>query len=398
MKKTLYLRLEQLPDAVSTLREIIVSTFPVLAGAKPGNFKGANPLPKLLIVTPCPACHTDVIDTTAYTAKKIRKGWKTPYCGRACAAIERTKPGRQCPGCGAQLSWSKARPVYCSETCRTKCLGEAVTLPKSPQSLAEFHAQIAQLAPHWIGAKPLTFKRGTVTKSLVLTFPCPVCSEPVTRPMYEMRKAFRRGHVSLTCGHRCTGLLQRVSELCETCGKPIPHVQRDGKAHQTGRRFCSRDCIPKRSELPKKVCPYCETFFLPKSSRAVYCSRSCANRAHAQRMIGEGNSHFKDGTSYSLWFDSMRPLILERDGGCAVCGEFPPRSPIHHLDEDPRNNRADNLILMCPTHHAVHHKSNQTPYLWLADLVKERNLSMTSKWHEQAASLLTKFSSTTVDY
>ena len=393
MKKTLYLRLERLPGTVSALQAIIVSTFPELAGAKPGNFKGANPLPSLWVVTDCPICKTDVIAPTADCAKKIRKGIPAPYCSKACGAIGRTKRP-PCPVCGGQTP--NANVVFCSDECRTKNLGEVVTLPKSPHSLEEFHAQLAQRAPHWIGKEPLTFKRGTNTKGLSLTFPCPVCSKPVTRPMADMRKAFRRGHVNLTCGTICTGLAQRVAGQCETCGGPLPHVlTSDGKMKKTGARFCSKACKPKLSQLAEKCCPQCETLFQPTSSRTQYCSRTCANRAHAARMLGNGNPHFKDGTSYSLWFKSMRPLIIQRDKVCAVCNQWVLRSPIHHMDEDPTNNGPDNLILMCPTHHAIHHKSSQTPYPWLADLVQERNLSMTSKWHAQVASLQTRFSSTT---
>lgn len=127
-------------------------------------------------------------------------------------------------------------------------------------------------------------------------------------------------------------------------------------------------------------------------------------------MIGEGNSHYKDGTSYSKWFREMRPLIFERDSdACVVCSA--PFKPItftrdgievqrsnlivHHLDEDPANNRAENLVLLCSSCHLVHHKSTTTPYPWFGDFARRASESMTSRWKETATSLLTAYSSTT---
>ncbi|WP_368656285.1 HNH endonuclease [Streptomyces viridosporus] len=68
---------------------------------------------------------------------------------------------------------------------------------------------------------------------------------------------------------------------------------------------------------------------------------------------------------------------------------------VHHLDEDPANNRVENLILLCYTCHAVHHKSAVTPYPWFAEYTRRASESMTSKWKATATSLLTVYSSTT---
>jgi hypothetical protein len=135
-------------------------------------------------------------------------------------------------------------------------------------------------------------------------------------------------------------------------------------------------------------------------------------------MIGPGNSHFKDGRSYALWFDKMRPLIQERESiqagmalpCCAACkigetfkaknwqGQVVMQSSIiiHHIDEDPSNNRADNLIALCRTCHAVHHKSATTPFPWFAAYVVQANKCMTSRWRAAATSLQATYSSTTV--
>ncbi|WP_437090091.1 HNH endonuclease [Streptomyces sp. enrichment culture] len=154
----------------------------------------------------------------------------------------------------------------------------------------------------------------------------------------------------------------------------------------------------------------CGLFFRPLSSRTVYCSRRCADKAHSIRMLGWNNPHYKDGTSYSKWFKETRPLIFERDkDACVACAA--PYKPVtfmrngvpaqrsnlivHHLDENPANNRVENLLLLCAPCHMVHHKSSVTPFPWFDAYTHQASESMTSKWRETATSLLETYSSTT---
>lgn len=111
-------------------------------------------------------------------------------------------------------------------------------------------------------------------------------------------------------------------------------------------------------------------------------------------MVGKGNSHYRDGTSYAEWFRQMRPLIRGRDGGCAVCGTTR-KLHVHHIDTNPRNNVPENLITLCSKHHAIHHKSNQTPWPWFAEYALDATLSTTSKWKARTTSLQERFSFTT---
>lgn len=126
-------------------------------------------------------------------------------------------------------------------------------------------------------------------------------------------------------------------------------------------------------------------------------------------MIGKGNSHFKTGTSYAKWFRSMRPMILERDGRvCAVCQQAPTTSyvrngatvkrsglVVHHINELPWDNRAENLITLCHDCHMTHHKSRVTPFDWFGQAATDRSRSMTSKWKARVTSLREAYSSTT---
>lgn len=233
---------------------------------------------------------------------------------------------------------------------------------------------------------------------------CLWCEVEFKKPRYEYSKAIRRGNFSFYCGkpHSQAHHAIKNARRCERCDEPMP-----GKR---GNRFCGRACITASRNHPEKVCTMCGLFFRPRSSRTVYCGRPCADRAHSLRMIGEGNSHYKDGTSYSKWFKEARPLIFERDkDACVVCSA--PFKPItymrngtpaqksnlivHHLDEDPANNRVENLLLLCASCHLVHHKSTTTPYPWFDEYTRQASESMTSKWKATATSLLTVYSSTT---
>lgn len=127
-------------------------------------------------------------------------------------------------------------------------------------------------------------------------------------------------------------------------------------------------------------------------------------------MVGDGNSHYKDGTSYGKWFREVRPLILERDENiCRACEEPDRMVPtgrndhyllksllvVHHINEQPADNRPENLVAVCQPCHMIHHKSATTPFPWFASYAERATQSMTSKWKATATSLQVKYSSTT---
>lgn len=140
------------------------------------------------------------------------------------------------------------------------------------------------------------------------------------------------------------------------------------------------------------------------SVRTKFCSRKCKDKAHSIAMMGAGNSNYSGRSKPyfgGLWM-AMQPLIRERDGNmCAVC-DAPPRNkalPVHHIDEDPGNDRPENLITLCHRCHTVYHRSGRRPFCLqphrLSRMAEERTQSMTSKLLETITSLLEAYSSTT---
>src|ERR1035437_686495 len=221
--------------------------------------------------------------------------------------------------------------------------------------------------------------------------PCYRCGQLFRKEQGEMNKRLRQGQTKFYCGHGCRSDELRTGHPphpCDYCGGPVALI---------GRKYCSPECV-KAARPPKKRknCPQCGVEFEYSSARRVYCDRICANVAHSLRMVGTGNSRYKDGTISASLFRLMRPLIKERDGDvCRVC-ECPERLLIHHIDETPWHNQPENLITVCKTCHGVHHKSRQTPFPWFAQYAESATMSMTSRWKETVTSLQRKFASITV--
>jgi predicted nucleic acid-binding Zn ribbon protein len=55
---------------------------------------------------------------------------------------------------------------------------------------------------------------------------------------------------------------------CTYCGQPMPGKRRN--------KYCSETCrtASRLSKRPVKICPICEAEFIPRSSRAQFCSRN----------------------------------------------------------------------------------------------------------------------------
>lgn len=250
-----------------------------------------------------------------------------------------------------------------------------------------------------------TYSQEITSLPLLVPLTCHRCGEGFERRRYDYSKSIRRGVTEFYCGRGCSLEVHngRQRTPCPICGGVKP---------RRNNKYCSPSCEQRAwaDRKPKRACPECGTTFSAGSSRQVYCKRGCANRAHARRMVGRGNSHYKTGRSYALWFDSMRPLILERDGDrCVACGAQERTTArvwrgrpiqvssllVHHINEDTTNNRPQNLITLCATCHVTHHKSKTTPWPWFGEYAVAASRSMTSRWKGQATSLRRAYSSTT---
>jgi hypothetical protein len=315
----------------------------------------------------CEGCGNHYTRLRSEVEKAARKGFTRSFCSKKCysaAESDLHAANRLCETCG------KPRPVrrdsrFCSDACRERFYTASVD--------------------------------------------CDHCGTSFEMPRYELAKKRRLGR-SVYCSRPCAsaGIAATLTKAtCEGCGAMMPQPW-------NGRKFCSDECrvahaVPTRT-LPDRDCPECGTAFRPKGSRTAYCSRTCADAAHSLRMIGTGNSRYQTGTSYADWFRKMRRLIIHRDGTvCVACKKCPPPLRhlrkgvpavrgsllVHHIDENPANNRAENLITLCKSCHLIHHKSATTPWPWFGEYAENATRSMTSRWQATVTSLQAKYLSTT---
>lgn len=205
---------------------------------------------------------------------------------------------------------------------------------------------------------------------IMVPLTCCYCGSHFERIVSEVDKQHRRGHTDVYCSKACSEAHHAVKNRrrCLVCGIPTP---------KKTMKYCSKACkaSQRTKDLALKLCSVCGVEFQPKSSRTKYCSRTCANKAHSRRMRGSGNSHYKSGTSYANWFRLMRPIILKRDKhACVACGKTK-KLIVHHVNHVPKQNEAHNLITLCATCHAIHHKSKVSPFPWLKKLALGRAMS-----------------------
>lgn len=100
-----------------------------------------------------------------------------------------------------------------------------------------------------------------------------------------------------------------------------------------------------------KICPVCSTAFMKD---ATTCSYACSN------------TYFRHGQVGGLQYSSDEALLDRADyrqlcfryheKKCVICDEQNIVA-VHHLNEDHTDNRIENLIPLCPTHHHYCHSS-----------------------------------------
>ena len=106
-----------------------------------------------------------------------------------------------------------------------------------------------------------------------------------------------------------------------------------------------------------KECPVCSKMSI---FSGITCSRSCSNKMFKRRKKGfVAPVEKKKIVRY-------RTICFEHHGKkCIVCGEQNIVS-VHHINEDHSDNRPENLVPLCPTHHHYVHsryKDVVLPYI-----------------------------------
>lgn len=171
---------------------------------------------------------------------------------------------------------------------------------------------------------------------------------------------------NLDISHFKTKLTREAYEenpkFCKHCGKEIPYEKRAND-------FCSHSCSASfnnvgvtRNGTPLPEHSYCLNCGKEITRGNKYCNNTC--RAEYERK--EYIKRWKEGKETGIIgaddiATAIRVYLREKyNNSCQICGwsEVNPYTgivplQIHHIDGDCKNNKEENLQLLCPNHHAL---------------------------------------------
>lgn len=130
----------------------------------------------------------------------------------------------------------------------------------------------------------------------------------------------------------------KKTESCDHCSKKF------SKANIT-RHMDSCKKNPKNI----KICPVCKN---EHAKTGTTCSYSCSNKFF--RHGRKGGTQYKDDDDL-IEAGNYRALCFRHHGKkCIVCKEEKIVT-VHHINENHDDNRIENLVPLCPTHHQYIH-------------------------------------------
>lgn len=147
---------------------------------------------------------------------------------------------------------------------------------------------------------------------------------------------------------------RKLNELLEKYKIDISHFDGGADKHR-------------KYEIVKKICPVCSGEFetLKNKKEKQICSHACAN------------SYFRSGTNNPNWKESAyrSTCFKYHKKECIICKEFR-IVDVHHLDGNKNNNKPENLVPLCRTHHAYWHSRYRS-------LIKPQILEYVKKFKEK---------------
>lgn len=136
---------------------------------------------------------------------------------------------------------------------------------------------------------------------------------------------------------------------CSICNKSVyrrPGVLKLNK----GKAFCSQKCygLSCRKEVPCKICKKP----ILSSQNKKTCSRACANKNRAGIRYRKNRPHDK---VYEIRAIKQR-LFRTRGAKCERClYDIKYTLQVHHKNRNNKDNRFENLEILCPNCHAEEH-------------------------------------------
>ena len=156
-------------------------------------------------------------------------------------------------------------------------------------------------------------------------------------------------------------IYEKNPKYCKYCGELLPFEKRDND-------FCNHSCAASYNN--QGVCRngtssqpnYCLNCGKEISKRNKFCNNVCQAEYYYKQYIEKWKTGEESGTiSTDDISNYVRKYLFEiHNNSCEKCGwnevnPYTGRVPlqIHHLDGDCKNNRPENLQLLCPNCHSL---------------------------------------------
>lgn len=175
---------------------------------------------------------------------------------------------------------------------------------------------------------------------------------------------------------------------CLNCNKVIEVKEHEKITEvRTKRKFCDRSCSaiynnkqnPKRKATPHELCLNCGTPIAKDNEK--YCSSKCQRdhdyKDYIQKWKNGEVTGYSAGGNGRVSAYIRRYLFEKYDNKCSRCGwgETNPYTgsiplEVEHIDGDHKNNKEENLDLICPNCHSLTktyrgaNRGNGRPITW----------------------------------
>jgi endogenous inhibitor of DNA gyrase (YacG/DUF329 family) len=172
------------------------------------------------------------------------------------------------------------------------------------------------------------------------THSCADCGKPVKKQTAVRCRGCAKAHT-----HRL-----RSPRPCPECGT---HVDRSDQTH------CSRACYDargrsRRAEWEGRRCEWCDSPFewLPGQGAGRFCSRDCAYQHRRRPSI--------DNKGYRWVWNGNQKIMEHRLVMSRILGRpLITDEHVHHINEDPLDNRPENLQVLSQAEHTRLHKAKR---------------------------------------
>jgi len=173
-------------------------------------------------------------------------------------------------------------------------------------------------------------------------------------------RAIRERSRKLGCIWSEKNEIDELEKVCLECGKKYKGPK-NNKQHIDS-KFCSKSCSVSNTNKKRKKKNFCKNCGKEIDIRNTYCGHICHNEYKYKEFIDrwkkgeESGISGKDGTSRYI-----RKYIFDKyNNSCSKCGwnkinEKTGKSPLNleHKDGDWKNNKEENLDLLCPNCHSL---------------------------------------------